>query len=500
MAGLAGTQANAAAALQAAASLATNFGNQAAALKLAQMAKQAQATQEADQRLASVQRAAAKQLVSPDDAQAHANKILDELHAPETAPPHENRQFAQAIGAAKGMPGSIVEALTPDGQVRVLLASNATPAVQPVCGFTDISGRVRSEDDVRAAIVRMATDEQGMFWFAGTPGALLKEDDDSQFEHLVRYWLEVHGTIGLPNAGAIALALGDASLTPAAKFLRLLNGVGEPQANIDADVQTVATALLAGVPDAGNPADLQDLLVTALRQARRSRLGDAPANPEPRPWSACFINTTIREAERNLDLEGDAGATEALLALSVNGRHWEYVKQAHVRRFGCRQADGTFDTSCQQDGTFHAFEPRDRAVKLGDIIVQDRRNNRTPANVWQVRDSQTNQGDMHGDIVVDINRTATPPFAEVIGGNVGDSVRRRRFPLDADGKLVVDRAQNFVPQADNGTFPNLPVAGSAAGNLQSASTRRIFALLSLQELCQVPPPASPAVGAPTEFI
>ncbi len=39
-----------------------------------------------------------------------------------------------------------------------------------------------------------------------------------------------------------------------------------------------------------------------------------------------------------------------------------------------------------------------------------------------VRDSQTNQGDMHGDIVVDIDTSGTTPFAEVIGGNVGDSV------------------------------------------------------------------------------
>jgi hypothetical protein len=44
MAGLAGTQANAAAAMTAAAGLATNFGNQAAALELAKTAKATKAT------------------------------------------------------------------------------------------------------------------------------------------------------------------------------------------------------------------------------------------------------------------------------------------------------------------------------------------------------------------------------------------------------------------------------------------------------------------------
>src|SRR6185503_1349680 len=56
MAGLAATQANALGALNTAAGLATNFGNQAAGLELAKMAKSQEATRTADQKLATIQR------------------------------------------------------------------------------------------------------------------------------------------------------------------------------------------------------------------------------------------------------------------------------------------------------------------------------------------------------------------------------------------------------------------------------------------------------------
>ncbi len=485
MAGLAATQANAAAALQAAAGLATSFGAQAAALKLAQMAKAAQSTKSADQRLATIQRAVGKQLVTPEEARDHAGKVLEELYAPTPEPPHQHPQFENALDAAAGMPGSTLEAATPDGQVRVILASTATTPLAQQCGFPDIGGRLLSEGEVRAQVVSAAEVEHDFFWVTPGTGAMLQEGDDSQFEHLVRYWLEVRGTIGLDSMGAIATALGDTTQTPAAKFLRLLSLVGELQANIDADVATVAANLIAAVPNPATPPNLQTLVEQALRLARASRLGQyLPAN-QGRPWSAVFVNTCIREAERNLNMEQPTGAAEALLGLSPRGRHWEYVREAHRRRFGCRRADGTFDPSCRRDGTFHAFEPGERPIQSGDIIVQDRRAKRTdtPANIWRFRDSQTNQGEMHGDIVVEVDLSATPPFAETIGGNVGNSAMRRRFPLNADGTLIVARAHNFRQQANNGTIAALPSAGSATSNLDSLSTRRIFAVLSPVQQC-----------------
>jgi hypothetical protein len=129
MAGLAGTQANAATAFQTAANLATNFGNQAAALKLAEIAKDAHAAQTADQKLATVQRAADKNLVTGDEAQRHATQILESLHAPASPTrPHQDPTLSQAIFAASGKPGSTIQATTPDGQVLVSLASDTSAA------------------------------------------------------------------------------------------------------------------------------------------------------------------------------------------------------------------------------------------------------------------------------------------------------------------------------------------------------------------------------------
>jgi GH25 family lysozyme M1 (1,4-beta-N-acetylmuramidase) len=128
MAGLAGTQANAQAAMQAAAALATNFGNQAAALKMAQLAKDAHATQTADQKLATVQRAVDKNLLSPADAQAQASKILDSLHGATASPPHQDPIMQRAVFAASGQPGSTIEATTADGMVRAVLMDQSGTA------------------------------------------------------------------------------------------------------------------------------------------------------------------------------------------------------------------------------------------------------------------------------------------------------------------------------------------------------------------------------------
>lgn len=98
MAGLAGTQANAAAALQSAAALATNFGNQAAALKLAEIAKDAQAAQSANQKLATVQSAADKQLITKEEAQRHAGKVIESLHTPSGLSTQDVKDVTESAG------------------------------------------------------------------------------------------------------------------------------------------------------------------------------------------------------------------------------------------------------------------------------------------------------------------------------------------------------------------------------------------------------------------
>jgi hypothetical protein len=125
MAGLAGTQANAAAALSTAANLASNFGNQAAAIKLAEVAAKAQATQNANQQLATVQHAQNRGLLTKDEASAHANQILGQMHSSAIGtPPHQSGPVAEAIRQAAGQPGSTVKATTADGAVEVTTSSS----------------------------------------------------------------------------------------------------------------------------------------------------------------------------------------------------------------------------------------------------------------------------------------------------------------------------------------------------------------------------------------
>jgi hypothetical protein len=122
MAGLAGTQQNAAAAFAQASDLAKNFGNQAAAIKLAEMAKDAHSTQTADQKLATVQRAQDKNLITPEVAQDQAKQILESLHKPDSSSPGDQRDAAVThavqVAADSGQPFS-VEHTTTDGTTTV---------------------------------------------------------------------------------------------------------------------------------------------------------------------------------------------------------------------------------------------------------------------------------------------------------------------------------------------------------------------------------------------
>ena len=106
MAGLAGTQANAAAGFQTAANLATSFGAQAAALKLAELAAKSQATKEANQKLGTIKKAKDEKLVTPEKATEQAGKVIEDLNAPSTMPPFKDTTLAEAVKSAMGMPGS----------------------------------------------------------------------------------------------------------------------------------------------------------------------------------------------------------------------------------------------------------------------------------------------------------------------------------------------------------------------------------------------------------
>jgi hypothetical protein len=157
-----------------------------------------------------------------------------------------------------------------------------------------------------------------------------------------------------------------------------------------------------------------------------------------------------------------------VLLLATEAHRW-YVLEAYRARFG----------PAARDGTYHAFEPHERSVQDGDVIIQDRTPRLDLGHVYRFsRIPGIGAGrSLHGDVVVAVNQRAG--YAETIGGNVGDSVTRRRYPLDAAGKLVVARAQLHTQEDNACTFPAaFPGVGNHHGVLQSSSTARIFALLS----------------------
>ncbi|MFE4542435.1 hypothetical protein [Arthrobacter sp. NPDC056727] len=123
MAGLAGTQANARAALETAAGLATNFGNQAASLELAKLAKAAQATNDADRKLASIKNAQDKGLATDEQAAVQTQAALSAMN-PDAVPsdaPHTNAAINDAIVTAASVPGSSIEATNSEGATKVTL-------------------------------------------------------------------------------------------------------------------------------------------------------------------------------------------------------------------------------------------------------------------------------------------------------------------------------------------------------------------------------------------
>lgn len=146
MAGLAATQANALAALNTAAALATNFGNQAAALELAKTTKSQEATRTADQKLATIQRAKEKGLSSDAEAAAQTKEVLASMNpdTPKAVAPHENPAINSVIETVKGITGSIVEANTGEGAVKVTVGSKEDSQSGPLIIDVDITPALRA--------------------------------------------------------------------------------------------------------------------------------------------------------------------------------------------------------------------------------------------------------------------------------------------------------------------------------------------------------------------
>jgi Uncharacterized protein conserved in bacteria (DUF2272) len=130
----------------------------------------------------------------------------------------------------------------------------------------------------------------------------------------------------------------------------------------------------------------------AVSHPERSGLDDVP-------WSAAFISWVIQSAGVPRDL------------FCPDQRHTIYVERLveRARRPGA---------------VLIPRRPAERGPQVGDLICASRAGSGTTLD-------NLNRGAGHCDIVVEVK----PGFAAAIGGNVGDSVTRSVFPLDANGFL-----------------------------------------------------------------
>jgi hypothetical protein len=160
-----------------------------------------------------------------------------------------------------------------------------------------------------------------------------------------------------------------------------------------------------GVKEREAPQRIQDYWAS-VGHPERSGLDDVP-------WSAAFISWDIESAGVPRDL------------FCPSQTHTIYVERLVGR--------------ARQPGV--AFIPRrldERAPQVGDLICASRNGSGTTLD-------NLNRGAGHCDIVVEVRRGSVA----AIGGNVGDSVTRSVFPLDANGFLSPISARPYFTVIEN---------------------------------------------------
>ena len=256
---------------------------------------------------------------------------------------------------------------------------------------------VASRRPTCAPPIAAAANAEQQNWLNPAGTQLLDEALPGQFGFLVQYFLAVIGAMR-PSTLRHAQAQATGGAINYGTFL-----TAATPASINGAAAAIRGQLLAGAPNAGAPADLNDRIEDKLREARESR--------SARAWSSAFVSHCVRRAAIDLGLETDAGGTHQggdVLLRSSSG-HRFYLHAAHQR-------------TGQVDGTYHAFEPG-AGGPVGDIIVQDRQA-RSLANVWQFANIPAilPGRELHGDIVVEVDRNAR--YVVTLGGNLGPTWRR----------------------------------------------------------------------------
>lgn len=125
-------------------------------------------------------------------------------------------------------------------------------------------------------------------------------------------------------------------------------------------------------------------------------------------WSAAFIGFVARRA----------GISE--YDLPSMPTHARYIDRM------LRRAQESPDTAA-----FLPYAPEERPLRSGDLLCADRSNH--PLAHWSQRLADRGRfRPMHCDVVVRLR----PGVVEVVGGNVADMVVLRRFPTDAQGRVL----------------------------------------------------------------
>jgi hypothetical protein len=90
--------------------------------------------------------------------------------------------------------------------------------------------------------------------------------------------------------------------------------------------------------------------------------------------------------------------------------------------------------------------------------------------------------ELHGDIVVDVNKD----YVTTIGGNLGNSVKQRGYPRNSDGYLAVAKDHLYTREGDTPglSTPKPPTQEkrdklNKVKTLNPSSRHRIFAALSI---------------------
>ena len=133
------------------------------------------------------------------------------------------------------------------------------------------------------------------------------------------------------------------------------------------------------------------------------------------PWSAVFISWCVL----------NAGATKAEFKFAM--AHSVFVNQA-------------IKNALNNQGVFRGFDITVEKPSVGDIIQNNRRNNKFD---FEFARKNANY-ESHSVIVVEVGQDVNGGFAFCIGGNESDSVRRSVVPLDAKGFIKQRTGNPFI--------------------------------------------------------